>query len=91
MNEIWSLTVDDYLVIIERAKAEGVKEGESMEKQFRQYMAEKNVQPIGHTELSKEEYISELISKDKKIIDISVDAQGKQSLRFIKKDNMEEK
>ena len=57
MNTLWSLTIDDYLEIYERAKKNGKQPGDSMEDEIIQYVKEKNIKPIGHTELTKKELI----------------------------------
>lgn len=90
MNSIWQLNFDDYMEIIKRAKAGGVKPGESIEKYFIEYMKEKGKKPIANTELTKEEFIAEQLSHDKKILNISVDDKGKTEYKTYKKVDNEE-
>jgi hypothetical protein len=85
MNYLWQLTFDDYIEICKRAKKKGIKPGEPMQDVFVEYMKEKNIKPIGATELNKNEFIKEYVSHDKKILDIETDKKGKQKFRFIKK------
>lgn len=68
MNSLWSLTIDEYLEICDIARENGVQPGESMEPYIMAYMQFKNKKPIGHTELTKEEYIKEIISKGKTVL-----------------------
>jgi len=70
MNQLWSLTIDEYLEICELAKEHGVKPGESIEPYFMAYMQFNDKKPIGATELNKDEYVKELISKGKTILNI---------------------
>ena len=84
MNSLWKITIDDYLAVVKLAKENGVKPGESMEKYFVQYMKEKGLKPTCHTELSKDELISEYASHDKKTLDISTDNEGKSIFKIYK-------
>lgn len=74
MNYLWNPTIDDILEIIKRAKLNGKKEGDSMEEEFLQYMKEKNKQPIGATELTRNELIKEYVSHDKNVLSIEKDS-----------------
>ena len=93
MNEIWSLTGDDYLKICLDAEANGKKPGDSMEQEIREYMKEKGRKPIGHTELNIDEMIIEGISKGKSILHVDINKKGKTSYKIFKKrgDNDAEK
>lgn len=71
MRSIFEFTIDDYIEICERAKNNGVKTGESMEKEMFEYAKEKGIQPIGNTELNKDELIKEYESKGKKVLDMT--------------------
>lgn len=83
MNNIWSLTIEDYIAIVERAKAGGCQPGESMEKWFVEYMNEKNIKPIGKTELTKEELIKEQLSHGKSLLNIETN-EGKTNFTVYK-------
>lgn len=84
MQEIWSISIDDYINIIDMAKANGKKPGDSMEEELRTYMNIKNQKPIGRTELNKEEFIKECISKNKNLADLTVEKDGKCEIKFFK-------
>lgn len=82
MNYLFQMTIDDYLEIVRRAQANGVKPGESMEKEFLEYAKEKGLKPIGATELNRDELLREHASKGKKILDIRTQKDGKQEIRI---------
>ena len=85
MNCIWNPTFDDIFKAMKRAKANGKKAGDSYEEEFIEVMKEKNQKPIGNTELTKNELIQEHLSKDKKVLGISIDDKGKSSYKIFKK------
>lgn len=87
MKAVWTITIDDYLKVIEMAKANGKTIGDSMEEEFLQYMKEKGQKPSGHTELNKDELIQEFTSKNKNVLDITSDEQGKPIYKFYKKED----
>ena len=76
MNQIWRLSVDDYLEIVELAKQHGKKPGDSMEAELREVMEKKNIKPAGCTELTKEEILREVTSKGQKVLHMNVDNDG---------------
>jgi len=86
MNNIWAISIDDYVAIIERAKADGCQPGENMQKWMEEYFVEKNINPIGKTELTKEEFLKEQISHNKSILNVETDIEGKQKISIIKKE-----
>lgn len=43
----WAITIDDYLAIVEMAKRNGKKPGDSMQEEFVQYIEEHNIKKIG--------------------------------------------
>lgn len=85
MQEIWSITIDDYINIIDMAKANGKKPGDSMEEELRTYMNIKNQKPVGRTELNKEEFIAECISKNQNVADFKIDNNGTCEMKIFKK------
>jgi len=85
MKQVWQLTIDEYIEIVEIGQELGLKPGESLEQVLLAYMEIKGRKPLGSTELSKEEFLREAISKDNKILNVSVDKEGKQTYTFIKK------
>lgn len=84
MNQIWNISIDDYLEVIKLAKANGKVAGDSMQEEFFQVMKEKGNKPLGSCELTKEEYINEAVSKGKTILDMSNDEKGTE-FKIIKK------
>lgn len=82
MQNVWSISVDDYLAIIKLAKEHGKKPGDDMTDELIEYTNNKNIEPVGKTELNKDEYIKELSSHDKKILSIETDAKGQTSFNI---------
>ena len=85
MNSLWNIDLDTYIEVMELAQANGKKPGDSMQEEFLEIMKKKEIKPLGHSELNKEELIQEYISKDKKVLDISIDDKGKSSYKIFKK------
>ena len=48
-------------------------------------MKEKNIKPIGHTELTKNEWITENVSKGHTVLDGNIDNKGKLTFKKHKK------
>lgn len=91
MQNLWNITIDDYLEVVKRAKEAGIKAGESMETIFLEYMEEKGQKSFGATELTKEELANDLAQKHGNILSIETDSQGVQSYKVTKKsDDIEE-
>jgi hypothetical protein len=84
VNAIYSITIDEYLEIIEIAKKLNRKPGESIEDVFLAYMKIKGQKPIGNTELTKEEMLNEMVSKGNKILDVEVNNKGETNYKIIK-------
>ncbi len=84
MKSVWQISIDDVLEIYDRARKDGVKEGESIEKYFLEYAREKGIKPIGHSELTKEEMINETASHGKNVMSIEVNKKGKTIYKFKK-------
>ncbi|MHA1844451.1 MAG: hypothetical protein ACTSWG_03135 [Candidatus Helarchaeota archaeon] len=76
MNNIFKVTIDDYLEVVKRCQDKGIKPGESMKKEFLAYMKEKEIKPIGKTELNKQELIKEYNSHGKKILEGEINSKG---------------
>lgn len=86
MNHIWvDVNIDDIIEAQALARERGKLSGESYEVEFLEVMKKKGIQPSGSTELNKEELLSEYLSHDKKILDISTDDKGKQTIKIHKK------
>lgn len=84
MNALWQITIDDYIEIIKRAKANGKCQGDSMEKEILSYMKEKNQKPFGHTELNQEEFLKEQASHGRKVLSMEI-KDGKTVFKTINK------
>jgi hypothetical protein len=85
MRQIWSITVEDYMEVVKRAREAGVKPGESIEAVFIDYMNEKGQKSCGATELNKEELLSELVRKNGKILEINTTPTGETTYNILKK------
>lgn len=86
MQYIWTnVKIEDIFEAQKLARERGKKAGESYEEEFLEVMQAKCKSPSGATELNKEELISEYLSHDKKIIDISHNSEGKAEYRVMKK------
>ena len=70
MRAVWNITIEDYLNIVELAKAKGKKAGDSMKEEFIAYMKEKNKKPECHTELTDEELLLLYADKGKQALNI---------------------
>ena len=84
MNYLYNITIEDYQEVIRRAKANGKKPGDSMDEEFLEVMKEKGQKPIGATELTKDELLKEHASKNKNVLSIDVDKEGKSSYKIAK-------
>lgn len=85
MKAVWNLTIDEYLEIVKVSKELGIKPGESMEPVFLSYMKIKGRKPEGYTELNKEEFLNELKSNYKNILEIDTNSSGENTYNFHKK------
>ena len=85
MKAVWSITTDDYLAICKIAMKNGKKPGEDMTQELLEYMKKKNVKPIGHTELTKDEQVADLIARGRKPMEIETNKEGKSTYKFYKK------
>jgi hypothetical protein len=85
MKALWNITIDDYFNVVKICQELGMKPGDDMEPVFIEYMKMKGQKPFGHTELNKEELLVDFAEKNKNILSIETDSQGKQSYKVIKK------
>lgn len=85
MNKIWQLSIDEYIEIVEISKELGLQPGDDMTQVVEAYMNMKGTKPIGHTELTKEEFLKEAISKNNNILNFEVDKEGKAKYSLFKK------
>ena len=85
MRYLYFISMDDYFEIVKRARARGLKPGESMEEVTKEYMKEKNKKPIGATELTMDEMLKEQASQGKRALGIEVDNKGKSKYKIVKK------
>lgn len=79
MNTLWKTdikTLQLFFQIIGKIEEKHNKKLNRNEREviFLQLMKEKDIKPSGHTELNKVEFIKELVSKNKKILNI--DSEG---------------
>ena len=91
MKYLWNITIADYFEIVKRAKAKGIKPGESMEQVLIDYMKEQNRKPLGATELTMDELLKEQASHGKNVLGIETDAEGKQTYKIAKKKEEDKK
>jgi hypothetical protein len=77
MNSIYSITINEYLEIVEIAKELGRKPGESIEDIFVEYMMQKGQKPLCHSELSKDEFLKEHVSHGNSVLNIDINKEGK--------------
>lgn len=85
MKNLWSISVEDYLEVVRRAKEVGITVGESMEEIFIKYMEEKNKKSIGATELSMDEMLKEQASHGLNVLGMETNKEGKTQYKIIKK------
>jgi hypothetical protein len=82
MNYLFNITMDDYFEVIELAKKNGKKPGDSMQKEFLEIMKKKNIKHFGVTELNKKELIQEYNSHNKNILNIETNSEGKTNFKI---------
>ena len=68
---LWSITAEDYVEVLKRAKADGLKPGDSMEKYFMEYMNEKSIEPIGSTNKDLDRIAGDLRESGKKVLNLN--------------------
>jgi len=85
MNSLWNITIQDYINIVEMARLNKKSPGDSMEEEFAEYAKLKGLKPYANTEFTKKEIIEEITSKNKTILNIETDKNGKQKSEIIKK------
>lgn len=90
MKTLWSLDINtlmEYYELISYLERENERQltNEEREIAFLQFVKDKEIKPIGHTELTKEEYIKEIVSQGKKILNI--DKDGIQIIKKKEKEN----
>ncbi len=85
MNKIWMINIDileQFYKMVDKFEKDMNKELNRYEREivFLEIMKIKNIKPAGQNELTKDEFIKELVSKGKKILNID-----KNGFTFIKK------
>ena len=85
MQELWNPTIEDVLEAQELARSHGKGAGESYEDEFREVMQKKGKKPFGHTELNKDELLTDLAHKHGNVLNMNVDSQGVTTYNVIKK------
>ena len=71
MNEVWNLSVDEVLEIYEIARKNGKKPGDSIEKELKQYMKEKNRKPLGETDQDLDQITGNLREEGLKVLNLN--------------------
>jgi hypothetical protein len=87
MNNIWQITIDDYIEAIELARSRGKVAGQSFEEEFLEIMEKKGKKSSGSTELSQDELLKEVTSHDKKVLSMET-KDGKTLFKTIKEDEL---
>ena len=59
-NFIVHMSIDDYLELVERAKAKGIQEGESMQEALDEMIAEGRIERLVKTERPEDQIIEDL-------------------------------
>ncbi len=85
MNKIWMINIDileQFYKMVDKLETDMNKELNRYEREivFLEMMKLKDIKPAGQNELTKDEFIKELVSKGKKILNID-----KNGFTFIKK------
>ena len=79
MNNIWTMSIEDYLTIMEEAivlgKERGKKEGDNLEQEFFEIAKKKEmldkIKKLGATELNKEELKEQYKMKGLDVLDLT--------------------
>lgn len=90
MQYMWTVTIEDILEAQQLGRERGKKAGESYEAEFLEVMEKKGQKPACATELTHNELLAQYAEKDKKVLDISHDDKGQQTIKICKKRNIEE-
>jgi len=77
-NNLWSISIDDYLIIMEEAivlgKERGKKEGDNLEQEFFEIAKKKGIldkiKHLGQTEMDKDLLIGNMREEGLKILDL---------------------
>lgn len=86
MQFIWhGVKMEDIIEAQNLARERGKIAGENYEVEFLEVMKKKGIKRSGATELTKEELISEYLSHDKKILEISHNSEGEEKYGVMKK------
>jgi hypothetical protein len=89
MQELWNPTIEDVIEAQELARSRGKGAGANYEEEFREVMQKKGKKPFGHTELNKDELLSDLAQKHGNILNMAVDSQGNVKYSVKKKEDIE--
>lgn len=68
MGQMWSVSLEDYLLAVELAKKNGKVAGDSIEEEFLFIMKIKNRKPICETDMTKEELLKDFKEKGIKAV-----------------------
>jgi hypothetical protein len=86
-NNLWTMSIDDYLTIMEEAivlgKSRGKKEGDNLEQEFFEIAQEKGlidkIKHLGQTEMDKDLLIGNMREEGLKILDLDEEKRRKEN------------
>lgn len=85
MQYIWTCTIEDILEAQVLARKHGKTSGQDYTDEFLEIMLKKGKSHLGATEFTKNELLQHLAEKNGTVLDISVDNNGKESYKIVKK------
>ena len=71
MNEIWRITMEQYMEVINLAIKHGKKEGDSMQEEFIEIKKKYLLTPIGTTDKDLDQLTGELRENGKKVLNLN--------------------
>lgn len=86
MKYLWKLNIDDYIEVVELAKKNGKKPGDSIEVELLEIMEKKGQKHFAATELNRNELLEEYKSKGIKALSVEVNKVGKTIYKFNKQE-----
>jgi len=70
MNNLWQITIEQYLEIIELAKQHGKKEGDSMQEEFNEIMKKYKIKSLGTTNKDIDDLTGDLRENGIKVLNL---------------------
>ena len=83
MNNIWKLSTDDCMEFFKRCNEKNITDPKERMKEFAKFVEEKQIKPAGLTELTREEWIKEAVSKGNNLLSVE-NEDGKTLYKFYK-------